>query len=260
VSGAGHDDLRADLGRRVLLAARGAGADLAPLVNDGAEEVLRSLVANPALEEDDLLLVLRRPDLGPELLRQVAADAARTRSYPVRLALVRHPRTPPSSSLKFVAHLHLFDLVAVSLVPHLPREIKAAAEGAILQQLKQLPLGVRVTLARRTTSEAVLSRLLADRETRVVEAALANARLTEGVVVRAVRDASAPPHAIDLVSRNARWSVRHDVRFALVRNRHTPLARSLQFVQSLARHEVRDLARDPSVPAQLRAYLARVAK
>jgi hypothetical protein len=249
-----------DLGRRLLLAARGAGPDLRPLVDDGAEEVLRALVANPNFEEDDLLLLLRRPDLSPEVLRQVAADARRTASYAVRLGLTRHPRTPPSASLKYVAQLHLFDLVAVSLIPTLPREVKTAAEGAVLQRLKELPLGVRVTLARRTASDVALARLLVDREARVVEAALANARLTEGVVVRAVRDASAPPHAIELVSRNARWSVRRDVRYALVRSRHLPLARALTFVQGMTSNEVRELSRDPAVPAQLRAYLGRLGK
>ncbi len=254
------DDSRADLARRLMTAARGSGEELKPLVHDGAEEVLRALVANRALEEDDLLVLLRRPDLSPEVLRQVATDATRTTSYQVRLALVRHARTPASAGLKFVPLLHLFDLVAVSLIPHLPREVKAAAEGSILGQLKQLPLGVRITLARRTGSDTVLGRLLVDREARVVEAALTNPRLTEGLVVRALRDASAPPHSIDMISRSGRWAVRHDVRFALVRNRHTPLARALQFLQTLTRSDIQELSRDASVPQQLRSYLARMPK
>jgi hypothetical protein len=254
------DDARADLGRRLLVATRGSGEELESLVHDGAEEVLRALVANPALEEDALLVLLRRPDLSPELLRQVASDATRTKSYQVRLALVRHTRAPASATLRFVPQLHLFDLVAVSLIPHLPREVKAAAEGAVLGQIKQMPLGVRVTLARRTGSDSVLVRLLADREATVVAAALTNARLTEAIIVRTVRDASAPPHAIELISRDPKWSVRRDVRFALVRNRYTPLARSLRFVQQMGPHEVRDLSRDAAVPPQLRAYLSRLPK
>jgi hypothetical protein len=251
------DEERGDLGRRLLAAARGSGEELQPLVHDGSDEVLRALVANPALAEDDLLVLLRRPDLGPELLRQIAGDATRIASYRVRLALVRHPRTPASATLKFVPQLHLFDLVAVSLIPHLPREVKAAAEGSILGQLKQLPLGVRITLARRTVSDTVLARLLADHEARVAEAARTNARLTEGIVVRTVRSAAAPPHAIELISRDPRWSVRRDVRFALIRNRHTPLARALHFLETMTQQDVRELSRDAGVPARLRAYLAR---
>ena len=252
------DDARDDLARRLLVAARGAtGEELAPLVHDTTDEVLRALVANPALGEDDLLVLLARSDLGAELLRQVAADVRRTKSYRVRLALLRHPRTPASASLRFVQQLHLFDLVAVSVIPHVPREVKAAAEAAILQQLKQVPLGVRVTLARRTGSEAVLARLLVDPESSVVEAALTNGRITEASVVRAVRDHAAPAHTISLVARSGRWSVRHDVRFALLRNRFLPLARALQFLPSMSPAEQRDLSRDPAVPAQLRSYIGK---
>lgn len=252
--GDGRDDLR----RRLMTAARGTGEELGPLVHDGAEEVLRALAANPALAEEDLLVLLERRDLSVDLLRQVAGDPRRTVSYRVRLALLRNPRTPASASLRLVPRLHLFDLVSVALFPHLPREVRASAEGAILAQLKQVPLGARVALARRTGSEPVLARLLVDAEARVAEAALANPRLVEAAVVRAVRDASAPRHVADLVSRSARWSTRREVRYALVRNRHTPTARALQFLSTLTRDEVRALARDPAVPPRLRAYLGRL--
>ena len=72
-----------------------------------------------------------------------------------------------------------------------------------------------------------------------------------------MRDHAAPPHTIALVSRSGRWSVRHDVRYALLRNRHLPLARALQFLPSMSPAEQRDLARDPSVPAQLRSYIGK---
>lgn len=251
-------DARVDLGRRLLIAARGEGDALKPLVHDTAEEVLRALVANPALDEEDLLVLLARKDLGADLLRQVATDPSRSNSYRVRLALVRHPRAPASATLKFVPQLHLFDLVSLSLIPYIPREVRAAAESTILQQLKQMPLGVRITLGRRTGSEAVLARLLVDREPQVVDAALGNGRLTEASIVRAVRDHSVPPHTIEKISRSSRWSVRHDVRYALVRNRYTPLARALQFLQTMPQGEVRELSRDPAVPAQLRTYLSRL--
>ena len=158
-------------------------------------------------------------------------------------------------TLRFVPQLHLFDLVAVALIPAIPREVKAAAEGAILAQLKQVPLGAKVTLARRTGSEAILLRLLVDREARVVEAALGNARVTEATVARAIRDPMVPPHAVDQIARHARWSVRRDIRLALVRNRHTTTGVALQLVSTMTREELRVLARDSAVPAQIRNYI-----
>jgi hypothetical protein len=240
-----------------MTAATGSGEQLKPLVHDASEDVLRALAANPALDEEDFLVLLARRELPPDLLRQVANDPRRTTSYRVRLALVRHPRTPASASLKFVPQLHLFDLVAVSIIPHVPREVKAAAEGSILAQLKSLPLGVRITLARRSKSEAILARLLADQERPVVEAAVKNGRMTEGLVVRALRDPSVPAHTVDVVSRDPRWSPRHDVRFALLRSRHLPLSRALSFLTTMTKEDLRLLSKDPAVPAQLRAYLAK---
>lgn len=210
------------------------------------------------IDEEELLALLERHDLPADLLRTIANDPSRTKSYRVRLALLRNPRTPASASLKFVPQLYLFDLVSLSLVPHVPREVKTAAEAALLNQLNQIPLGARVTLARRTGAATVLARLLVDREASVVSAALTNSRLVEASVVRAVRDASAPPHAIDLISRDPKWSVRREVRYALVRNRHTPTARALQFVSTMTRDEVRALSRDAAVPPRLRTYLSRV--
>lgn len=232
--------------------------DLKLLVHSASEEVLMDVIADPELDEDDLLVLLARRDLSGELLRRVARDPSKTKSYRVRLALLRHPRTPASAALAFVGQLHLFDMVAVSLLPHVPREIKAAAEGTILQQLKQIPLGAKVTLARRTGATVVIGRLLLDREMRVVEAVLGNPRLTEGLVVVALRDGSVPPHTVQLVSGNSRWSVRHDVRYALIRSRHTPLARALQFLTTMTKDDIRTLSRDPAVPTALKGYLAKM--
>jgi hypothetical protein len=244
-----------DFPKRLLTAATGSGEDLKGLVFDRSEEVLRALAANPGLEEDDLLALLARHDLPVDLLRQVANDTRRVASYRVRLALLRNPKTPASASLKFIAQLHLFDLVAVSLIPYVPREVKAAVDGIILSKLKEIPLGARLTLARRTASSAVLAQLLVDGQRSVVEAAVQNSRLAEEAVLRAVRDPRAPVHTVDIVSRHPRWSPRHEVRFALLRSKHTPLARALAFLDTMTREERRALARDPAVAPQLRNYL-----
>src|SRR5690349_5088487 len=112
----------------MMLATRGTADEIAPLVHDRSEDVLRALVANPALDEQRLLLLLSRRDLPVDLLRDIASNPKRTSSYQIRLALLRNPRTPASATLRFIHQLHLFDLVAVSLIPHVPREIKTATE------------------------------------------------------------------------------------------------------------------------------------
>ncbi|MGB5037690.1 MAG: hypothetical protein WBQ66_13850, partial [Blastocatellia bacterium] len=71
----------------------------------------------------------------------------------------------------------------------------------------------------------------------------------------ALRDPMAPPHTVDQVARSSRWSVRRDIRIAIVRNRHTPTGRALQLVSTMTRDELRMLSRDSAVPAQIRSYI-----
>src|SRR5690348_2486810 len=84
------------------------------------KEVLFALARNPNLQEQDLLRLLGRKDLAPEVLREVAGHKEAMRSYPVKLALTRHPRTPRLVSLSLLKFLHLFDLVLVCQTPAVP--------------------------------------------------------------------------------------------------------------------------------------------
>ena len=72
------------------------------------------------------------------------------------------------------------------------------------------------------------------------------------------RHAAAPPHTVAAIARHPKWSPRRDVRYALVRSRHTPTARALEFVATMTREELRSLAGDRAVPPQIRSYVARL--
>jgi hypothetical protein len=143
-----------------------------------------------------------------------------------------------------------FLLTAREKLPRERREAAAEEELVLVQKRRSCRLALYI-------DDAVLARLHADMDRQVVEAAMINARLTEASIVRALREPRVPVHTVDIVSRTPRWSARHDVRFALIRSRHTPLARVLTFLQTMNREDVRMLASDPAVPPQVRSYLAR---
>src|SRR5215831_2546843 len=105
------------------------------------------------------------------------------KTYKVKKALVFHPRAPRLVGLRILRDLYLMDLVQYSLSPAVSAELKRHAEEYIIARLPQLPLGQRITLARRGPAR-VAGALMAIGHPQVMEIALENPRLTEAQVLK----------------------------------------------------------------------------
>src|SRR3989442_2636894 len=123
--------------------------EIALLLHHPSTEVLRALLENPALDEPHLCLLLERKSLPSELLEEIAQRRAFLKSYRVKRALAFHPHTPRLASMRLLRDLYLMDLVQLTLQPGIPVESKRLAEEQLLTRLAQLPLGQKITLARR---------------------------------------------------------------------------------------------------------------
>ena len=64
------------------------------LLSSGSDDVLRSLIENPAFDETHVCLLLERKDLSGLLLEEISKRKAWRAVYRVRLALAAHPHTP----------------------------------------------------------------------------------------------------------------------------------------------------------------------
>ena len=159
------------------------GEELAALLHHPAADVLLALLDNPALDETQLCVLLERKDLPGEVLEEVARRKHLLKSYRVRRALAFHPRTPRLISLRLLGDLYLMDVVQITLSPGVPAELKRSAEDQLLARLPQLPLGQKITLARRGPAR-VAGALLADGHERVISIALDNPRMTEAQILR----------------------------------------------------------------------------
>jgi len=120
----------------------------------------------------------------------------------------------------------------VALAPAVPGDVRVAAEETLINRLETLPSGERLSLARRASGR-VAGVLLLDAETRIVEAALENSRLTEPAVTKALLQPGAPAILVEVVCGHPKWSLRREVRIALLRNANTPLAQAAEFARSL---------------------------
>jgi hypothetical protein len=230
------------------------GEELAVLLHHVSAEVLLALLDNPALDETHVCLLLERKDLRGELLEEVARRKSLLKSYRVKRALAFHPRTPRLVSLRLLRDLYLMDLVQVAILPGISAELKRNAEEQLLARLPQLPLGQKITLARRGPAR-VAGALLAEGHAQVISIVLDNPYMTEAQVLRALSRERLPISVIPAIVHHHKWSITYTVRLALVRHPAAPLATILSYLPELTVSDLRELAAPGIVPENLRKYL-----
>lgn len=227
---------------------------LAPFFADTAKEVLIALAGNPNLSEGDLLKLLERKDLPREAIQQIAVHKAGARSYALKLAILRHPRTPRLVSLPLLKFIYLFDLVRVSQTPGVPADVKMAAEEATLKKLEAIPRGERITLAHRASGR-VAAELMVSKDLELIRAALENPFLSEAHLQQILTRQDLPKEVVETLAANEKWSHRYYLRLALIRNPNTPFARILEFLPDIAVTDLRDICLDRRMPEQVRKYV-----
>src|SRR6266404_5138678 len=231
-----------------------AGEELAALLHHPSADVLMALLDNPALDETKLCLLLDRKDLPGEILEEVGRRKHLLKNYRVKRALAFHPRAPRLISLRLLRDLYLMDLVQITLSPGVLAELKRNAEEQLLARLPQLPLGQKITLARRGPAR-VAGALLAEGHAQVISVVLDNPYMTEAQILRALSREKLPTSVIPAIVHHHKWSITYNVRLALVRHPSTPLASILSYLPELTVSDLRELAAPGIVPESLRKYL-----
>jgi len=227
---------------------------LEPFFKDSAKVVLVALARNPNLLEPDLLRLLERKDLPAEVLREIAAHKEAARSYSVKLALARHPKTPRVISLPILKFLYLFDLLRVVQTPAAPADVKMAAEEKILAKAETLTRGEKITLARRASGRVVAG-LLATEDGDLIQAGLDNPFLTEAHILKLLALETLPPIVVEAVAHHPKWSLRYHVRLALLRNPRTPFERVLAFLPDMTVADLQEICLDRRMPEPVRHYI-----
>jgi hypothetical protein len=206
------------------------------------------------LSEDLALALLERRDLPPETLEQLGHDPALLKSRKACVALAAHPRTPRHLALRLLRHFYIGDLMQFGVRPSVAADLKHFAAEQLVTRLPSVTLGERMMLARRA-SETVAAALLLDKEPRVAHTALENARLTEAAVIKALLRQKAGSAFVEAVCHHPKWSLRREIRLALLRSPHTPLARALEFARNLPPPLLRDVLHTSRLPEKIKTYL-----
>lgn len=207
-----------------------------------------------AITEDLALAQLKDPDLNSDAVEQISRNASAMKSRKVRMAMASHLRTPRRIALRIVRELYTFELMQFALRPGAAADLKRIADELLLSRLPSITLGERISLARRS-STVVAAGLLLDKEPRVWQLALENGRLTEAAIVKALQRPTGTRAFVEAVSHHAKWSVRHEVQVALLRNAHTPLAKALEFGRRIPPRLLRDILHASRLPERIKSQL-----
>lgn len=200
--------------------------------------------------------MLQRRDLPTDILARVSKNGRALASRKVKLALIEHPKAPRHVAIPLLRHLFTFDLMRVALTPTVPADVKMVADETLINRLESIPSGERLSLAKRGSAR-IAAELLLDPEPRVVQTTLANPRLTEAAVLRALTQSNTPAALVEAVCHRSDWSVRREVRIGLLRNAGTPLAHALQFARSLPSTQLREILHSSQLPESVKSCLLR---
>ena len=221
-----------------------ADSDLERLVHESAPEILIAVAGDARLTEDLALALLKHADLPREALEALSKNGSLMRQRKVRMAVVMHQRTPRHVSVPTIRHLYTFELMQVALLPSVLPDVKRAAEEQLIMRLESLPVGQKITLARRASGR-VAAALLQTSDQRIISPALDNKQLTEALVIQALMKPRAPERLYVTVADHASWQLRREIQIALLRSENTPLERAQEFAKNFSEDFLREI-----VPAQ----------
>lgn len=114
------------LGERKAIARRRDRDLMARVLRDPHPDVIRVLLGNPAVTEDDVVRLCAQRPASPEVLREVFKSPRWMVLYRVRRAIVMNPFAPVDVALQLAAHLNAQDARAVASSSELPVAVRDA--------------------------------------------------------------------------------------------------------------------------------------
>jgi hypothetical protein len=206
-----------------------------------------SSAADSALTADLALAMVKDRTLSAEAIEQICRNTTVMKSRKVRVAVAAHPRASRRIALRLIREFYTFDLMLFALLPAVAADLKRVADELLVARLASITLGERISLARRS-SALVAGALLLDKEARVWQTALENPRLSEAALVKALLRPGATPAFVTAVCHHAKWSVRQEIRCALLRHESVPLGRALEFARRIPPAILRDILHASRMP------------
>ena len=119
------------VGERLKLALRGNKEARTLLLRDPNRVIVRFVLLNPRITEDEIIAITNNRSVDDELLRRIAEHREWTRNYQVRAALVSNPRTPIALGIRFLPTLDERDIRRLAKSKNVPEAVAGTARRIV---------------------------------------------------------------------------------------------------------------------------------
>ncbi|MDH4163085.1 MAG: hypothetical protein OEW15_10405 [Nitrospirota bacterium] len=240
--------------RRAEHAATCTEESIASYIHDSSPPVIHALLNNRNITEEHILIIAGRKNVPADILDAIFRSKRWSESYAVRVALAKNPKTPLFTALSIARFLRLFDLAEISRNQTLPVIYRKKVGAIVIEKIPTLALGIKKTLAKVASGDILLS-LIQDGYPEVVKICLDNPHLVEASLYKIISRKTTTGATIRSIADHKNWTCRYHIKFALIRNAHTPLVRCVLFLTSLKTADLKELYRDPTIPRTVRPYI-----
>jgi hypothetical protein len=245
-----------EIDKALHAAASGGAEEIKLLVYHPSSKVISKLIYNNNLTEDLALTIANRKNINPEILESLYNDLRWKQSYRIILALCKNPKTPQKISLSLIKSLRMFDLSDLTRNQHVPINLRKKAESHINEKILSMPLGIKITLAKRASSN-VLMRLIADGMKEVANACLDSPYIIESDISKIISMKKIASHVIQEIAKHPKWSCRYHIQWALILNNHTPLSSVVNFLKNMRTADLKELYAAPDLPSSTKPFIHR---
>lgn len=247
---------RDEVSRKVKEARKARGEELWGLIRERHPDILTSAAMNRNLTDDMAAAIGRDRNTPPKIIGMLTDDVRFKTSYKVKLSITKNPMTPIKVALPLLKFLRIFDLADLTRDRNVPTVLRQKVELIVVEKIAGMPSGVKKTLSRRANTNIAVK--LMERSPRdVIEACLDNPLLIEGDMYRVLNMPATKADVVRAVAVHRKWSLRYLIRFALIRNFHTPMERVAEFVRAMKTSDLKELYVDPKLPNATKPFIFR---
>lgn len=217
--------------------------ELKVILEKPLDDVLISALDNPNLNELDLISLIRKNRYRPETLTKIANHPNFKRSYRVKVALCHNPKTPHRLVLSYLKEIFLFDLISIIQNPYVSPDIKIAAENIVMQKMEEIPLGTKITLAKRA-SPNILDKLILNETVPIFNACLDNPKLREISLLKAINLSLKKGEILNLIVNHNKWGNSYAVKLALLRHPNLFEKQRLAIIKTISKKDIIEIIKE----------------